>query len=80
MARAAARVTGATVLSYPVWGWLLPEEMDLPNEPLEGWRLNIGMQMESKRRAVAAHASQYTDLINDDPKGFAYQQNYFRCW
>jgi LmbE family N-acetylglucosaminyl deacetylase len=70
IALAAANATGAKLLSYPVWGWLLPEETDLPDEPISGWRLDIAGHLTAKRRAVAAHASQYTDLINDDPNAF----------
>jgi LmbE family N-acetylglucosaminyl deacetylase len=70
IARAAAKLTGAALLSYPVWGWLLEDEALLPDIPVEGWRLDIHAHLELKRRAIAAHASQYSDLINDDPNGF----------
>jgi LmbE family N-acetylglucosaminyl deacetylase len=70
IARAAAKRTGAALLSYPVWGWLLADETPLPNAPVEGWRLDIQHNLELKRRAIAAHASQYSDLITDDPNGF----------
>jgi LmbE family N-acetylglucosaminyl deacetylase len=70
IARAVANVTSAKLLSYPVWGWLLPEETDLPDERISGWRLDIAAHMGAKRRAVAAHVSQYTDLISDDPNAF----------
>ena len=40
-------------------------------EPLPwGRRLAIGPQLAAKRRAIAAHRSQYGDLIQDDPAGF----------
>ena len=32
-----------------------------------GWRLGIAGQLEAKRRAVAAHASQLGGLVADDP-------------
>ncbi len=70
IARAAAKNTGAALLSYPVWGWLLAEETPLPDTTLEGWRLDIHEHLPLKRRAIAAHASQYSDLIMDDPNGF----------
>jgi LmbE family N-acetylglucosaminyl deacetylase len=70
IARAAARSLSARLLSYPVWGWLLGDDTQLPNTPVEGWRLDIQRYRERKRRAIAAHASQYSDLIDDDPNGF----------
>jgi LmbE family N-acetylglucosaminyl deacetylase len=70
IARAAATRTGAMVLSYPVWSWLLEDDTQLPAAPIEGWRLNIRNHLDLKRRAIAAHASQYSDLIVDDPSGF----------
>jgi LmbE family N-acetylglucosaminyl deacetylase len=70
IARAVAKRTGAALLSYLVWGWLLPDDTPLPDAPLEGWRLNIQDRLDLKRRAIAAHASQYSDLITDDPNGF----------
>jgi LmbE family N-acetylglucosaminyl deacetylase len=70
IARAAVKRTGAALLSYPVWGWLLADETSLPNAPVDGWRLDIQHNLELKRRAIAAHASQYSDLITDDPNGF----------
>jgi LmbE family N-acetylglucosaminyl deacetylase len=70
IASAAAMRTGATLLSYPVWGWLLEDDTRLPAVPIVGWRLDIRDHLELKRRAIAAHASQYSDLIVDDPTGF----------
>jgi LmbE family N-acetylglucosaminyl deacetylase len=56
-------------LSYPIWGWTLP-----PAERLEarvrGARMDIRRHLPAKRRAIAAHASQYGGLITDDPGGF----------
>jgi LmbE family N-acetylglucosaminyl deacetylase len=70
IARAAAEATGAALLSYPVWGWLLANETPVPDEPVRGWRLDIRDHLELKSKAIAAHASQYSDLITDDPEGF----------
>jgi LmbE family N-acetylglucosaminyl deacetylase len=70
LAEAAAARTGARLLSYPVWGWTLPDEHGLPDEPVAGFRLDIARHLPAKRRAVAAHRSQTTDLIGDDPAGF----------
>lgn len=70
MARSVGNMIDAPVLSYPVWGWLLPDNSKLPDLTLQGWRLDITHNMVTKRRAIVAHASQYTDLIRDDPDGF----------
>jgi LmbE family N-acetylglucosaminyl deacetylase len=68
--RAAAKTLGIGIYSYPVWGWLLPPEQLLAEEPIEGSRLNIAPHLDRKRRAIASHQSQYSDLIRDDPNGF----------
>ena len=70
MATQAAATTSAKLLSYPVWGWTLPPEQELGEAPPEGWRLDIAPHLPAKRRAIAAHRSQTTDLIEDDPSGF----------
>jgi LmbE family N-acetylglucosaminyl deacetylase len=70
MVRAAVRSLGVSVYSYPVWGWLLPADQPLSEDRIDGWRLNITDHLQCKRRAIACHQSQYSDLINDDPKGF----------
>lgn len=65
-------------LEYPVWGWAfaapipgfdLGPEPRLPGPP-RGLRLDIAAHLPAKRRAIAAHASQVSDLIADDPAGF----------
>ncbi|MBV9655145.1 MAG: PIG-L family deacetylase [Acetobacteraceae bacterium] len=70
LAAAAAKQTGARHLSYPVWGWTLPPGHELPDAPLAGYRLDIRAELPRKRAAIAAHASQTTRLIADDPEGF----------
>ncbi len=67
---AAARATGARLLSYPVWGWTLSGDYSLPDALPSGYRLDIGLELAAKRRAIAAHVSQTTRLIADDPGGF----------
>jgi hypothetical protein len=40
-----------------------------------GFRISIDDEaMERKRRAIAAHRSQTTSLIDDDPGGFLFSQ------
>jgi LmbE family N-acetylglucosaminyl deacetylase len=63
------RFSGLKLYEYTVWGAALP-----PAAPLEGaadgFRLAIGQAQPRKQRAIAAHRSQTTDLISDDPNGF----------
>ena len=70
MARLAARRAGLRQLSYAVWGWTLPPTRWLPRAAVRGWRLDISAQLPLKRRAIAAHRSQMTAMIADDPAGF----------
>jgi LmbE family N-acetylglucosaminyl deacetylase len=54
---------------YSVWGSALPTTKRV--EPVnDGFRLGIAQWLAKKRRAIAAHRSQTTDLIDDDPTGF----------
>ncbi|MER2263616.1 PIG-L deacetylase family protein [Methylobacterium oxalidis] len=57
------------LLAYPVWGWSLPGETEVGPGP-SGFRLNVAGQLAAKSAAIAAHRSQTTDLIADDPEGF----------
>ncbi len=70
VAAAAAQRTGLRLLCYPVWGWTLPPDTDLADAPWTGWRLDITARLAAKQAAIAAHASQMTGLIDDDPAGF----------
>ena len=58
-------------IEYPVWAW---EHASTDVAPQHGeatpWRLDISDVLDPKRRAVAAHRSQTTRLIADDPDGF----------
>jgi LmbE family N-acetylglucosaminyl deacetylase len=71
IARATAIRGGLTLLSYPVWGWLRDSELAAQT----GWRLDISAQLDLKRRAIAAHASQYGRVITDSPGGFSLPAN-----
>ena len=71
---AMAAASGLRVLSYPVWGWLVDKDTELDGPDPAGFRLPVGMQLERKRRAIAAHASQAGQLIDDDPAGFRLPQ------
>ena len=70
LARLACRdLPGVRLYAYPVWGWSLPSHTDV-GAPPSGFRLNVSAQLGAKAAAIAAHRSQTTDLINDDPEGF----------
>ncbi len=70
MAAAAARAAGLWHLAYPVWGWTLPGDAALPGGVPRGFRIGIAGELDAKRRAIAAHRTQYAGLITDDPEGF----------
>ncbi len=70
VAREAARLAPCRLLSYPVWGWLLSPDHLLPVKQVAGYRLPIATHLQAKRSAIAAHASQYSTLIDDSPEGF----------
>ena len=58
-------------IEYPVWAWPHAATEAAPQEgEATAWRLDIGRVLPAKRRAVAAHRSQLTALIDDDPDGF----------
>ncbi|MEJ7861851.1 MAG: PIG-L deacetylase family protein [Pyrinomonadaceae bacterium] len=59
------------VLEYPIWLWERAENADLPREEnIKIRRLKIDKATVQKQAAIRAHASQTTDLIDDDPSGF----------
>ena len=57
--------------AYPIWGWHLDTEEHLPGEP-RGYRVQIRSERTIKQKAIAAHASQMSSLIEDDPTGFRF--------
>jgi LmbE family N-acetylglucosaminyl deacetylase len=58
-------------LEYAIWLDELGEVEDRPKQgEAEPVRVEVGSALASKRAAIAAHASQTTDLIADDPDGF----------
>ena len=69
---ARARLPGIAAYAYPVWGWTLPPEREVGPAP-GGFRLVVEAERAAKRRAVEAHASQVSGLIEDDPSGFQLQ-------
>ncbi len=69
LARAACAKSSARLFAYPIWGRVLPP--DAPVKAIShGFRLNVEGEMAAKRKAIAAHLSQTSNLIEDDPNGF----------
>jgi LmbE family N-acetylglucosaminyl deacetylase len=70
MAQRAAAESGATLFSYPVWGWTLAPGAMIDCPAISGWRLDISAHMDAKARAIKAHESQVSGIVEDDPSGF----------
>jgi LmbE family N-acetylglucosaminyl deacetylase len=68
------RAEKVRLFEYVVWGHTLPPSTEV--DPIQGgFRIGIEHEvMERKRRAIAAHRSQTTALIDDDPGGFLFSQ------
>jgi LmbE family N-acetylglucosaminyl deacetylase len=59
------------LLEYLIWLWELGNEADMPRvDEMTGWRVDIDRVMAQRDRAIAAHRSQVTRLIDDDPTAF----------
>ena len=59
------------VLEYLIWLWELGTEHDMPrSDEMKVWCVPIESVMEQRNRAIAAHRSQVTRLIDDDPTAF----------
>jgi LmbE family N-acetylglucosaminyl deacetylase len=69
------RVGEPRLFEYVVWGHTLSPSTEV--DPLRsGFRISIDRAaLEKKRRAIAAHRSQTSDLIDDDPDGFRFTQS-----
>lgn len=61
-----------TYWCYPVWGWHIEAADEIDAPPPRGFRIDIAPWRATKDRAIAAHASQMTDMIDDDPEGFRF--------
>jgi LmbE family N-acetylglucosaminyl deacetylase len=68
------RVGKVKLFEYVVWRHTLPPSTKV--DPIRsGFRISIDHEaMEKKRRAIAAHRSQTTAVIDDDPGGFLFSQ------
>lgn len=59
------------VLEYMVWLWERANAQDLPRDgEMKVWSVDISSVLTQKHQAIAAHVSQTTALIDDDPQGF----------
>ncbi|MDQ0392971.1 PIG-L deacetylase family protein [Labrys monachus] len=75
MARALRRRRpGLRLWFYPIWGWHLDPEAPLAASPPRGYRIDISPWLSAKHAAIGAHRSQMTDLIDDDPGGFRFDE------
>ncbi|MET0532332.1 MAG: PIG-L deacetylase family protein [Microvirga sp.] len=75
---AVAGLENVRLYAYPVWGWILADDMQLDEPAPRGGRLDIRSQLARKRRAIAAHRSQTTNLIDDDPGAFRLESEVLR--
>ena len=69
----AVRQSGVSprVLEYLIWLWELGDETDMPTiDEVKVWRVAIDTVLEQRNHAIAAHRSQVTRLITDDPRAF----------
>lgn len=64
------RHPGLRLLAYPIWGLALPPDDELDDDLPRGFRFDMEQFLPAKRRAIAAHRSQISRLIDDDPGGF----------
>lgn len=75
MARALRhRMPGLALWSYPIWGWHLEADREIDEPAPRGHRIDIARWQAAKHAAIAAHRSQMTDLIADDPDGFRFDE------
>jgi LmbE family N-acetylglucosaminyl deacetylase len=70
--KAQRRIGEIRLFEYVVWGHTLPFASEVDPIP-GGFRIRLDPEtLQKKRRAIAAHRSQITDLIDDDPDGFRF--------
>lgn len=58
-------------IEYPIWLWELGNLDDMESlDRMKKFTVNIEETLEMKNKALAAHTSQVTHMIDDDPEGF----------
>ena len=60
------------IWEYPVWLWEIgaPGDLPTPDDDVELVGLDVTAVVDTKRRALRAHRTQWGTLIEDDPEGF----------
>lgn len=67
------------IIEYPIWLYELAQAEDAPLErEVSAFRLDIRAVVEIKQKAIQAHRSQITDLIDDDLQGFRLSEDVLR--
>ncbi|MEO6589841.1 MAG: PIG-L deacetylase family protein [Pyrinomonadaceae bacterium] len=75
----AAKHKNHEILEYPIWLYELAESEDSPLETeVESFRLDISSVVEIKQKAILAHKSQTSDLIDDDAECFRLSEEVLR--
>lgn len=67
-----ARDPDLKLWSYAIWGRHLAPDTPIDEPRPTGYRIDVTPWLAAKHAAIAAHASQMTDLIDDDPDGFRF--------
>lgn len=66
-----AATNGAKLYEYAVWLNAIGSAADFPSlKEIIPFKLDISSVLNKKQNAIAAHQSQISDLITDDPEGF----------
>jgi LmbE family N-acetylglucosaminyl deacetylase len=66
---------GLKLWAYPIWGWHIEASAKIHQPSPMARRIDISLYRDRKLKAIAAHASQMTDLISDDPEGFRFDDS-----
>jgi LmbE family N-acetylglucosaminyl deacetylase len=60
--------------AYPIWGWHIEVGAEIDQPSPRAYRIDVSKYRDRKLQAIAAHASQMTALIDDDPEGFRFDE------
>lgn len=68
----AAKDENYGIYEYPIWLYDAAARVAAPlTSEVSAFRLDINLVLKKKQKAIFAHRSQTTRLIDDDPKGFS---------